>query len=78
MPATPRPPGVPIDALARCARIGSAMTAPTRSRTSTPPRRAGAAAAPPLADLHDPVIDWFDEHARDLPWRRPEAGRLGR
>lgn len=27
--------------------------------------------------LHTPVIDWFDEHARDLPWRRPEAGPWG-
>ncbi|MEU1620725.1 A/G-specific adenine glycosylase [Streptomyces sp. NPDC005722] len=27
--------------------------------------------------LHSPVIDWFDDHARDLPWRRPEAGAWG-
>ncbi|UNO43930.1 A/G-specific adenine glycosylase [Streptomyces sp. MST-110588] len=27
--------------------------------------------------LHGPVTDWFDEHARDLPWRRPEAGAWG-
>ncbi|WKX71824.1 A/G-specific adenine glycosylase [Streptomyces sp. XD-27] len=27
--------------------------------------------------LHAPVIDWFDAHARDLPWRRPEAGAWG-
>ncbi|WP_431962035.1 A/G-specific adenine glycosylase [Actinacidiphila sp. bgisy160] len=27
--------------------------------------------------LHDPVIDWFDDNARDLPWRRPEAGAWG-
>ncbi|HYG92908.1 MAG TPA: A/G-specific adenine glycosylase, partial [Nocardioides sp.] len=20
-----------------------------------------------------PVLEWYDEHARDLPWRRPEA-----
>ena len=33
--------------------------------------------APAPADLHSPVIDWFDEHARDLPWRRPEAGAWG-
>ncbi|UCM89525.1 HhH-GPD family protein [Streptomyces marincola] len=31
---------------------------------------------PPTA-LHAPVIDWFDRHARDLPWRRPEAGAWG-
>ena len=24
-------------------------------------------------DLHSPVLAWYDEHARDLPWRRPEA-----
>ena len=23
--------------------------------------------------LHRPVLDWFDEHARVLPWRAPEA-----
>ncbi|ARZ68651.1 adenine glycosylase [Streptomyces albireticuli] len=35
--------------------------------------------APPEtpALLHDPVIDWFGAHARDLPWRRPEAGPWG-
>ncbi|MFE1883294.1 hypothetical protein [Streptomyces diastatochromogenes] len=27
--------------------------------------------------LHAPVIAWFDTHARDLPWRRPEAGPWG-
>jgi A/G-specific adenine glycosylase len=25
----------------------------------------------------DALIDWYDEHARDLPWRRPEAGAWG-
>ncbi|MER7552316.1 MULTISPECIES: HhH-GPD family protein [Streptomyces] len=29
---------------------------------------------PPAASLHTPVIGWFEQHARDLPWRRPEAG----
>lgn len=24
--------------------------------------------------LHEPVLAWYDDHARDLPWRRPEAG----
>jgi A/G-specific adenine glycosylase len=28
-------------------------------------------------DLHAPVVDWFDANARDLPWRRPEAGAWG-
>lgn len=27
--------------------------------------------------LHDPVNDWFTAHARELPWRRPEAGAWG-
>ncbi|MEV6796102.1 A/G-specific adenine glycosylase [Streptomyces sp. NPDC051320] len=27
--------------------------------------------------LHSPVISWFADHARDLPWRRPEAGAWG-
>ncbi|WP_330331126.1 A/G-specific adenine glycosylase [Streptomyces sp. NBC_00536] len=27
--------------------------------------------------LHSPVIAWFRENARDLPWRRPEAGPWG-
>ncbi|MFE2764487.1 HhH-GPD family protein [Streptomyces halstedii] len=32
--------------------------------------------APPVS-LHTPVIGWFEQHARDLPWRRPEAGAWG-
>ncbi|MEI7030488.1 A/G-specific adenine glycosylase [Streptomyces pratensis] len=32
---------------------------------------------PPAASLHSPVIGWFEQHARDLPWRRPEAGAWG-
>lgn len=24
--------------------------------------------------LHAPVLAWYDEHARDLPWRRPGVG----
>ncbi len=23
--------------------------------------------------LHAPILRWYDEHARDLPWRRPEV-----
>ncbi|WP_440572303.1 A/G-specific adenine glycosylase [Streptomyces sp. KR2] len=26
------------------------------------------------SDLHTPVIAWFEQHARDLPWRDPDAG----
>lgn len=32
---------------------------------------------PTLTDLRQQIIDWFDENARDLPWRRPEAGPWG-
>jgi A/G-specific adenine glycosylase len=45
------------------ARIVPAMTATTT--------------APPPSALHEPVIDWFAANARDLPWRRPEAGAWG-
>ncbi len=30
-----------------------------------------------LVDLAETVIEWFDAHARDLPWRRPSAGPWG-
>jgi A/G-specific adenine glycosylase len=26
-----------------------------------------------MSALHDPVLGWYDEHARDLPWRRTAA-----
>lgn len=26
-----------------------------------------------MSDLHDPVLRWYDEHARELPWRGPQA-----
>ncbi len=26
------------------------------------------------AAIVEPVIAWYAEHARDLPWRRPDAG----
>jgi len=26
-----------------------------------------------MSTLHEPVLGWYAEHARDLPWRRPEA-----
>ncbi|MFW6724000.1 A/G-specific adenine glycosylase [Streptomyces sp. MAR4 CNY-716] len=58
------------------------MTATTAS-TASAPASAGAApahapaSAPEPAALHGPVLQWFHEHARDLPWRRPEAGPWG-
>ena len=27
----------------------------------------------PVSALHDPLLRWYDEHARDLPWRSPTA-----
>ncbi|MCS0639679.1 A/G-specific adenine glycosylase [Streptomyces sp. LP05-1] len=33
--------------------------------------------ADPGQALHPRVLAWFDQHARDLPWRRPEAGAWG-
>ncbi|MFE3589258.1 A/G-specific adenine glycosylase [Streptomyces niveus] len=41
---------------------------------------ATSATSAPVTDpaaLHDPVIAWFDAHARDLPWRRPDTGAWG-
>lgn len=29
--------------------------------------------AVPGQDLVEPILHWYDENARDLPWRRPEA-----
>ncbi|MFJ8230424.1 A/G-specific adenine glycosylase [Streptomyces sp. NPDC094448] len=48
--------------------------------TTAPAPAAGPAGEPSASDaasLHSPVIAWFDEHARDLPWRRPDAGAWG-
>lgn len=28
----------------------------------------------PESPLHAPLLCWYDAHARDLPWRQPEAG----
>lgn len=27
----------------------------------------------PASTLHEPVLSWYAAHARDLPWRRPDA-----
>ncbi|AOU77553.1 A/G-specific adenine glycosylase [Streptomyces physcomitrii] len=48
------------------------MTAPTKPMQSTAADTPSAHSA-----LHEPVITWFEDHARDLPWRRPEAGAWG-
>ena len=31
-----------------------------------------------VSELHAPLLRWYDEHARDLPWRRTTAICLGR
>ncbi|GAA2295267.1 A/G-specific adenine glycosylase [Streptomyces caniferus] len=52
----------------------------TTATTAAAETASAADAAAEAADgtaLHGPVTDWFDEHARDLPWRRPEAGAWG-
>ncbi|WP_240134252.1 A/G-specific adenine glycosylase [Streptomyces sp. MUM 178J] len=49
---------------------------PHVAASSTGPHAAGPSVADP-ASLHTSVIAWFDRHARDLPWRRPEAGAWG-
>ncbi|ARH92547.1 MULTISPECIES: A/G-specific adenine glycosylase [Streptomyces] len=59
------------------------MTSTPVTSTATTAAAETASAAVPAAEaadgtaLHGPVTDWFDEHARDLPWRRPEAGAWG-
>ena len=30
-----------------------------------------------MSDLHAPLLQWYDEHARDLPWRRTTASAWG-
>ena len=40
-------------------------TRPPGSPDSLPTQRATA--------LHDAVLDWYDDHARELPWRGPSA-----
>ncbi|MER6309809.1 A/G-specific adenine glycosylase [Streptomyces sp. NPDC001739] len=59
------------------------MTSTPVTSSATSDAAETASAAVPAAEaadgtaLHGPVTDWFDQHARDLPWRRPEAGAWG-
>ncbi|MGH3313041.1 MAG: A/G-specific adenine glycosylase [Streptomyces sp.] len=57
------------------------MTATTET-AHTPEPEPGSAPAPDSVGeaaraLHSPVVDWFTAHARDLPWRSPDAGAWG-
>lgn len=36
-----------------------------------------APAGPDPACLHEPVLRWYADHARDLPWRRPDCSPWG-
>ena len=38
-----------------------------RARTPRSPRMA------PMSELHDPILRWYDDHARELPWRGASA-----
>jgi A/G-specific adenine glycosylase len=49
---------------------------PTDSASPDAGDRAGATEVLPDGTVAE-VIAWFDDHARDLPWRRPEAGAWG-
>ncbi|MFI5984338.1 A/G-specific adenine glycosylase [Streptomyces sp. NPDC051555] len=45
--------------------------------TPAPSEASAVPGAEAARALHSPVIAWFRENARDLPWRRPEAGPWG-
>lgn len=53
------------------------MTAPTKPQHPVNSTVGDALGDAPGEPFHSPLIAWFDEHARDLPWRRPEAGPWG-
>src|SRR4051812_21362998 len=51
-----------------------------RERPARYPRRTGyrlcAMSQPmsqPMCELNEPILGWYAHHARELPWRRPEA-----
>ncbi len=70
-PADPDPMAAPADAApADAASVAGVPVGPAPG--SAPP-----ACAHPAQRLHAPVLSWFEQHARDLPWRRPEAGAWG-
>ncbi|WP_275678519.1 A/G-specific adenine glycosylase [Streptomyces sp. MUM 203J] len=49
----------------------------TPSAPDSPVSPAPADTGPDGELLHSPVLAWFEAHARDLPWRRPDAGAWG-
>ncbi|WP_262413562.1 A/G-specific adenine glycosylase [Actinacidiphila acidipaludis] len=75
------PSAVPASPTAPAALITAAANRPSTARppsVAAAVRPTAASSVPPhpqaVAELHDLVIDWFDDNARDLPWRRPDAG----
>ncbi len=57
---------------ARAPRFAPATTTPRGRRAAAP---AGCGDA--REDLHAPILQWYAEHGRDLPWRRPDCGAWG-
>ncbi|GGO89592.1 A/G-specific adenine glycosylase [Wenjunlia tyrosinilytica] len=43
------------------------------SATASSSPAAALADGRPATELHGPVLDWYDDNARELPWRGPDA-----
>ena len=56
-----------------CRSAAPSEAAPPAPEPPRPASTSGAAPAP--ADLHARLLRWYDENARDLPWREPSASR---
>lgn len=65
---------VPAATPAPAAPDAAATDTAATDTAATDGEATGSSAA---AALHSPVLAWFEQHARDLPWRRPEAGAWG-
>ena len=48
---------------------GTLISTPGPRRVATPARLR----SPTMNDLHAPLLEWYDAHARDLPWRGEHA-----
>nr|WP_275666303.1 A/G-specific adenine glycosylase [Streptomyces cinnamoneus] len=79
MPPTPSVPSARSSRPAAAISTSRTSASPTSAPHTSVPRTSGPPAPTPQTStlLHSPVIDWFEVHARDLPWRRPEAGPWG-
>lgn len=84
-PAAPSSPSFAAsDAAASDAAASDAAVSDTAASDTAVPGaavpEAGSAGLPDArvaAELHSSVITWFGANARDLPWRRPDAGAWG-